>query len=160
MNVVVLEGRLSGPPQERVLASGSRVLSLQLTMDRREDQRAADSVPVAWFDPKMSQFDLQEDQRLVVVGRVARRFFQTASGVQSRTEVVAERVIPATKKSSIRTALASVVQQIADGLEPKAGSQAPTRPKARSSSGNKATAESGTGQIRSPEIPSDAPPAH
>jgi single-stranded DNA-binding protein len=119
MNVVVLEGRLSGPPQERVLASGSRVLSLQLTMDRRPDQRAADSVPVAWFDPKGSQFDFEDEQRLVVVGRVVRRFFQAASGVQSRTEVVAERVIPATRKASVRTALASVVQQIADGLEPR-----------------------------------------
>jgi hypothetical protein len=116
---VVLEGRLSGPPQERVLASGSRVLSLQLTMDRRPDQRAADSVPVAWFDPKGSQFDFEDEQRLVVVGRVVRRFFQAASGVQSRTEVVAERVIPATRKASVRTALASVVQQIADGLEPR-----------------------------------------
>ena len=142
MNVVVLEGRLSGPPQERMLASGTRVLSLQLTIDRRDDQRAAESVPVAWFDPKVSQFDFEEDQRLVVVGRVVRRFFQTASGLQSRTEVVAERVIPAAKKSSIRTALASVVEQIADGMEPgtKKAPKAPER--------------------AAPAIPSDAPPAH
>ena len=119
MNVVVLEGKLSGPPQERTLASGSRVLSLQLTVDRREDQRAAESVPVAWFDPKMGSLDFVEEQRLVVVGRVVSRFFQTGSGRQSRTEVVAERIIPATRKSAVRTALASVVEQIADGLEPK-----------------------------------------
>ena len=118
MNVVVLLGRLSGPPQERTLASGSRVLSLQLTMDRRDDQRAADSVPVAWFDPKVSQFDFEDEQQLVVVGRVVRRFFQTASGLQSRTEVVAERIIPATRKSSVRTALASVVEQVSAGLDP------------------------------------------
>lgn len=125
MNVVILEGRLSGLPQERTLASGTRVLNLQLTMDRQEGQRSADSVPVAWFEPKMRLLDFEEDQRLVVVGRVARRFFQTGAGVQSRTEVVAERVIPTTRKTSVRSALASVVEQVAAGLpgpEPKARS--------------------------------------
>ena len=159
MNVVVLEGRLSGPPQERMLASGTRVLSLQLTIDRRDDQRAAESVPVAWFDPKVSQFDFEEDQRLVVVGRVVRRFFQTASGLQSRTEVVAERVIPAAKKASIRTALASVVEQIADGMEPGTSKAS----KARARTGRQTGPQPGAAEPLDkavPEIPSDAPPAH
>ena len=122
MNVVILEGRLSGLPQEKTLASGTRVLSLQLTMDRQEGQRAADSVPVAWFEPKMGLLDFEDDQRLVVVGRVVRRFFRVASSVQSRTEVVADRVIPTARKTSVRTALASVVEQVVAGLpgpEPK-----------------------------------------
>jgi hypothetical protein len=118
MNVVILEGRLVGLPQEKTLESGSRILTLQLTIDRRDGDARAESVPVAWFEPKMGWLDFEEEQRLVVVGRVVRRFFHSGGRLQSRTEVVAERVIPSTRRASVRTALASVIERVAAGLEP------------------------------------------
>ena len=127
MNVVILEGRLVGLPQEKTLESGSRILTLQLTIDRRDGDPRAESVPVAWFQPKMGLLDFEDEQRLVVVGRVARRFFQSAGGLQSRTEVIAERVIPATRRASVRTAVASVVERVAAGLEPGSGRKAGRR---------------------------------
>jgi hypothetical protein len=41
----------------------------------------------------------------VVVGRVRRRFFKTPGGTQSRTEVVAEAVIPARQAKRARAAV-------------------------------------------------------
>ena len=119
MNVVVIAGRLSGPPAERVLPSGTRIMSLQVTAagpGGREGGRA-DSVPVAWFDPPAVAVELDEGDEVVVLGRVRRRFFRAGSVTQSRTEVVAERVIPARRASAVRTALASAVERLASGLE-------------------------------------------
>ncbi len=49
MNIVVLRGRLSSAPILRPLASGSVLISLELTTPA--DDGAQVSVPVAWFDP-------------------------------------------------------------------------------------------------------------
>ena len=117
MNVVVLAGRLSGPPIDRVLESGTRLLSLQVTTQAPDER--AESVPVAWFDPQAGALDMEEGDEVVVVGRVRRRFFRTGAGTQSRTEVVADRIVPARRAASVRTALASAVERLATGLDPE-----------------------------------------
>ena len=116
MNVVVIAGRLSGPPAEKVLPSGTRIMSLQVTAAGGTDR--AESVPVAWFDPPAVAVELDEGDEVVVLGRVRRRFFRAGSVTQSRTEVVADRVILARRAASVRTALAAAVERLASGLEP------------------------------------------
>jgi single-strand DNA-binding protein len=97
MNFVILRGQLSSQPQERVLASGSVLWSLELTTPT---DQGAWSVPVAWFDPPVAvAFDAGDE--VVVVGAVRRRFFRSAAGTQSRTEVVASDVVSATARRKV-----------------------------------------------------------
>ena len=91
MNVVVLRGRLSRPAEERVLRSGTRLVTLELTVAHPGVR--ADSVPVAWMDAPATAARLDTGDEVVVVGRVRRRFFRTGAGTQSRTEVQAEQVV-------------------------------------------------------------------
>ena len=49
MNVVVLQGRLSSPPRGRVLPSGDRLGSFEVTV--RHPGERAETVPVVWLDP-------------------------------------------------------------------------------------------------------------
>ena len=95
MNVVILRGALSRLPESRVLRSGDVVVQYDVTVPGR-DGGAAESVPVAWFAPPAGNADLEAGTEVVVVGRVRRRFFRGAAGAtQSRTEVVAAKVVPA-----------------------------------------------------------------
>ena len=94
MNIVYLQGRLSSEPVVRELASGSRLLSLEVTTDT--DTGAA-SVPVAWFDPPAGP-DWSAGTEVAVRGVVKRRFFRGAAGTQSRTEVVATDVCATAKR--------------------------------------------------------------
>ena len=101
MNVVVLCGHLSSAPQPRTLASGSVLWSLEVTTPT---DAGAWSVPVAWFDPPVEPTFTQGDE-VVVTGSIRRRFFRGASGTQSRTEVVAFEIVPATAKKRVQRAL-------------------------------------------------------
>jgi single-strand DNA-binding protein len=103
MNVVVLEGSLSRPPASRELPSGDQLVAYEVTV-RRPDQ-PAESVPVVWLDPPARASDLEAGEVVVVVGRVRRRFYRTPAGTGSRTEVVAESVVPARHR---KRALAAV----------------------------------------------------
>jgi single-strand DNA-binding protein len=92
MNVVVLLGRLSRPAEERVLPSGDRLVQLELTVPRPNDK--AESVPIVCFDAPATVAGLDVDEEVLVVGRVRRRFFRAGGFTQSRTEVVADQVVP------------------------------------------------------------------
>src|SRR5450755_4462040 len=90
-NLVVLRGRLTRPPGERLLPSGDRLTTFDLTVPAPPGKvaRRADSVPLSWFDAPAWVADLGVGVELFVMGRVRRRFFQ-GPGLQSRTEVVVE----------------------------------------------------------------------
>jgi single-strand DNA-binding protein len=108
-NLVVLRGTLSRGPEHRVLPSGDELLALEVTV-RSPDVGSgptarAESVPVAWFDPPASARFAQADE-VVVVGRVRRRFFRAGAVTASRTEVVAERVVPARASARVQAAVA------------------------------------------------------
>jgi single-strand DNA-binding protein len=103
MNLVVLQGRLSRPSEERLLPSGDRILQLELTVPREGEK--AESVPVVWFDAPAAAAHLDVDHEVLVVGRVRRRFFRTGGATQSRTEVVAEQVIPVRQARKVAAAL-------------------------------------------------------
>jgi single-strand DNA-binding protein len=101
MNLVVLRGILSRPPEARALKSGDLLVSYEVTVAGRDGP--AESVPVVWFSPPggAAAANLDADDAVVVVGRVRRRFFQAGGSTQSRTEVVADRVLPARRTKAV-----------------------------------------------------------
>jgi single-strand DNA-binding protein len=94
MNLTILRGALSRPPELRTLPSGDVLVAYEVTVPASGDRRA-ESVPVVWFDAPAAAGTLDPDTEVVVVGRVRRRFFRAGGSTQSRTEVVAEQVVPA-----------------------------------------------------------------
>jgi single-strand DNA-binding protein len=113
-NVVAVRGCLSRPAEERVLpTSGDRVVGLDVTV-RREGAAKAESVPVVWHDAPASASDLEAGDEVVVVGHVARRFFRSGGGTQSRTEVVAHKVVPVRMAKKVDAALAEAEAALAD----------------------------------------------
>lgn len=112
INLVVLEGVLARPAQDVELPSGSRLLSLEVTV--RRDEGPAEPVPVAWFDPPAWATALDAGAAVVVTGRVRRRFFRSGGLTQSRTEVVAHRVV----RASARSKVAALLSEARDTLVP------------------------------------------
>jgi single-strand DNA-binding protein len=111
-NVAIVQGRLSGPPRRRELPSGSVLVELDVTT---RGETGSSSVPVAWFEPESLAESLQAGDAVVVVGRVRRRFFRAAAATQSRTEVVAERVIPASRPARVARLLGEVAEALGGG---------------------------------------------
>ena len=111
-NVAVVQGRLSGAPRRRDLPSGSVLVELDVTT---RGEGGSSSVPVAWFDPGAVADSLQAGDEVVVVGYVRRRFFRSAATTQSRTEVVAQRVVGASKRAQVGRILDDVAAAIAGG---------------------------------------------
>jgi single-strand DNA-binding protein len=131
-NVVVVAGRLSRPAEQRVLPSGERLVAVQVTVDRTGDR--AETVPVVWFDAPASAATLDIEEAVVVVGRVRRRFFRAGGSTQSRTEVVADTVVPTRRVKSAQTALAAARRRLETAAgeldQPTRGrSNAPRRPR-------------------------------
>jgi single-strand DNA-binding protein len=114
MNVVVLIGRLARPAESRELPSGDRLVAYEVTVDRPGER--AETVPVVWMDAPVSAVDHDVDERMVVVGRVRRRFFRAGGATQSRTEVVAEAVVNARHAKRVAAALERAQARLAEGL--------------------------------------------
>ena len=108
MNVVVLRGILARPAQHVELPSGSRLVSLEVTV--RRESGPAEPVPVSWTDPPAWASTLDAGSEVVVLGRVRRRFFRSAGVTQSRTEVVASRVVRASARSKVVAVLAEAAE--------------------------------------------------
>jgi single-strand DNA-binding protein len=104
INLVVLEGVLARPAQDVELPSGSRLLSLEVTV--RRDEGPAEPVPVTWFDPPAWATSLDSGAGVVVLGRVRRRFFRAGGVTQSRTEVVATKLARASASGKVAAILA------------------------------------------------------
>ena len=107
MNVCILQGRLTRPPEQRVAGDGRSLVTYELAVDRSEG--GAESVPVVWEGAPAVAVDLDVETEVVVVGRVRRRWFRSGGATQSRTEVVAEGVVP-------RRATKRVAKLVADAL--------------------------------------------
>jgi single-strand DNA-binding protein len=69
-------------------------------------------VPVAWFDAPATGRDLAAGTDVVVVGSVRRRFFRAGDATQSRTEVVAERIVAARRGREVQRLLGAVIATI------------------------------------------------
>jgi single-strand DNA-binding protein len=86
------------------MASGSVLYTLEVTTDTPE---GAVSVPVAWFDPP-GEVRFVAGDAVVVAGIVRRRFFRTAGGTQSRTEVLASTVVAASAHRRVQRLIEAV----------------------------------------------------
>jgi single-strand DNA-binding protein len=114
MNVTVLQGCLSRPPERRELPSGDVVVNYELTVPAAEG-RPAESVPVVWPDPPSAAASYEPEDAVVVIGRVRRRFFRAGGVTQSRTEVVAAHVVPARQAKRVERLVLGVVQTLEAG---------------------------------------------
>jgi single-strand DNA-binding protein len=113
-NLAVVCGAVSHEPHERQLPSGVAVVQFDVTTRVESDAtRSTVSVPIAWHDPSPAQLGLLVvGADVVVIGTVRRRFFRVGGATQSRTEVVADAVIPARRQRRVDTAL----RRVAEGL--------------------------------------------
>ena len=111
LNVVVCLGELVGDPQTRELESGSRLVTISLTI--RSDGDPVTSLPLVVFDPsKRLEATLNSGGRVVVTGRVSRRFFRTPGGTQSRTELVVSRLEPARRTVAVTKMLDEATKRV------------------------------------------------
>ncbi len=111
INLTVLVGTLSRPPELRPLPSGDDVLTFDVTV--RTEGSPAESVPVAWFAPPPAALGWKAGEELLVLGRTRRRFFRAGGGTQSRTEVVASSAVPTRRGSTARKALRAALDPLA-----------------------------------------------
>ncbi len=109
VNLAVVFGSLSHDVRLRQLPTGAVVANLDVTTDTAP----RDTVPVTMIDPPPAVTGLTSGDRVVVVGRVRRRFFRSGGRTQSRTEVVAERIARARAGRSRQAALALAERHLA-----------------------------------------------
>jgi len=117
MNVSVLRGALSRPPEVRTLPSGDRLVAYEVTIRPAGAKAKAETVPVAWPDAPTSAERFEAGAEVVVVGRVRRRFFRAGGATGSRTEVVAATVLKAgtSRAAKAIARAAAVLEDAADG---------------------------------------------
>lgn len=111
-NVVVVAGTLSSPPRRRILPSGEELVSFDLTT---RGAAGTCSVPVAWFSPGSLVDRLDTGSEVVVAGHLRRRFFRAGGATQSRTEVVAARVVDGNRRAAATKLRADVGTKLAAG---------------------------------------------
>jgi single-strand DNA-binding protein len=116
INLVVLRGVLARPAQDVELPSGDRLVALEVTVARPDGP--AEPVPVQWATPPAWVSALDAGTEVAVLGRVRRRFFRAGGVTQSRTEVVASRVV----RGSARTKLTALLDEALARLEEEAPS--------------------------------------
>jgi single-strand DNA-binding protein len=113
MNVVVLRGALGRAPEVRELSDGSRLTLLEICTELDSGRV---TVPVAW--PAAAEPLPDAGAEVVVTGHVRRRFFRAGGSTQSRTEVVADAVVPARARAKARKAIEQALDRAADARVP------------------------------------------
>ena len=113
VNVAVVRGCVSSPPDVRVLPSEAVLAQLQVST-RLENETL--SMPVAVWDPAAWVQALEPGDEVVVVGRVRRRFFRAAGATASRVEIEAEVVCRARDRRRSR-ALRRRVEAVLEALD-------------------------------------------
>jgi single-strand DNA-binding protein len=114
VNLVVVCGPCSGPPELRELESG-RSLAALAVRSRGADGRTT-SVPVTVWEPAAWVEDLEAGTEVVVVGAVRRRFFRTAAGgAGTRVDVEAVfigRAANARQRDAARRRATAVLEEL------------------------------------------------
>jgi single-strand DNA-binding protein len=109
-NVVLLRGRVSSEPRLRELPSGSAIVNLEVTT-------VVDQVSVSVSVPvvvEAATVDCAAGDEVVVVGTVRRRFFRAGGATQSRTEVLADKVVRASRTRAAQKLIEGVVALLDD----------------------------------------------
>jgi hypothetical protein len=106
INIVVLVGEVTSPPVSRELPSGAVVSTFDIATVTSSGRV---SVPVS----------LEGETEIAVVGAevcvvgiVRRRFFRSGASVASRTEVVAQSVIPVRRRAQVRKAVGAATENL------------------------------------------------
>jgi single-strand DNA-binding protein len=115
LNTVIVIGNLAKPVEVRNLPSGVSIANFDVVVPQVDG--TPDTVPIALFDPPGEALQWEAGRPLLAVGRVRRRFFRVGPSTQSRTEVVAEKVVPLSRGDEARLALTSVAPAIEGALE-------------------------------------------
>jgi single-strand DNA-binding protein len=89
LNLAIVRGTVSSPPEARVLPSDTRLVQLQVTT-RLSDETL--SMPVSCWNPATWVEALEPGDEIVVIGRVRRRFFRSGGATASRVELEADVV--------------------------------------------------------------------
>ena len=118
LSLTVLVGRVAREPEQRELPSGSTVMSFDVSC-RVPDGRI-ESVPVAWTDPP-AKAAVRAGELVAVLGRTRRRFFRVAGATASRTEILAERVVPARRAQRFEATLVDAADRALAPLGPVDG---------------------------------------
>jgi len=113
LNLAVVRGTVSSPPEVRVLPSDTTLVQLQVTT-RLIDETL--SMPVSCFGAAAWVEALEPGDEIVVVGRVRRRFFRAGGATASRVELEAGFVARAGDRRQVRAAVrrASAVLEALD----------------------------------------------
>jgi single-strand DNA-binding protein len=95
MNLFMLKGTLATVPELRQFESGTELLRLLVTTKQTEPTRRTDVLPVVLWDPDDSHpaRTATRGDRVLVVGALQRRFWESPDGRRSRIEGVAHAVI-------------------------------------------------------------------
>jgi single-strand DNA-binding protein len=105
LNLAVVRGEVSSPPDVRVLPSEAVLVQLQVTTRL---ERETLSTPVAVWNPAAWVEELEPGTEIVVVGRVRRRFFRAGGATASRVELEADVVARASDRRRVRAAVRKV----------------------------------------------------
>jgi single-strand DNA-binding protein len=109
LNLTVLRGELLHDPSPRALASGEVVVQFDLRVEAG-DGGSRISVPVSWSDPPaIALRGVSGGSEVVVLGWTRRRFFRAGGVTQSRTEVVAARVVRARRARAVESLVADAI---------------------------------------------------
>ena len=115
-NIAVIRGSIRTEPTVRELPGGSFVAQFDVaTTTESAGRRLSVSVPIAWNDPTAAQRGiLVGGCEVLVVGTVRRRFFRVGGVTQSRTEVVADAVVPLRPHPRVGTARRAAADRVLD----------------------------------------------
>jgi single-strand DNA-binding protein len=102
LNLAVVRGIVSSPPEVRILPSETVLVQLQVTT-RLETETL--SIPVSCWNPAGWVETLEPGDEIVVVGRVRRRFFRAGGATASRVELESDVVARAGDRRRVQTAL-------------------------------------------------------
>jgi single-strand DNA-binding protein len=109
-NLAVVVGTVPGPPRRRTLPSGDELVEFDVTT---RGPAGTCGVPIAWFAPGKFADAIGPGTMVAVAGSVRRRFFRSGGPTQSRTEVVAVKVVDASKRTAFDRLLAEVAKGLA-----------------------------------------------
>ncbi len=113
-NLAIISGTVTNDPQTRELPGGGVVVQFDVATKLVTDGRNVSvPVPISWHDPSPAGVAmLAEGVEVMVLGTVRRRFFRVGGATQSRTEVVAEAVIPTRRRKQVATALRETTDRL------------------------------------------------
>lgn len=115
-SIAVIRGSIRAEPTVRELQGGGLVVQFDVTTTIESGgRRLGVSVPIAWNDPTTTQRRvIASGVEVVVVGTVRRRFFRVGGVTQSRTEVVADAVVPRRQRKRVATTLRAAADRVLD----------------------------------------------